>query len=193
MKKVVVLDKETVFDRFFRIEEARLSFERFDGEMSPEVRRLSFERGDSVAAVIYNLDTRRLLLVNQFKYPTLAKGPGWITELMAGMVGDSEEPEQAVRREILEETGYQAAALERISTFYVSPGGSSERIVLYYAEVRSSGKVEAGGGAADENEDIRTVEYTIEEAVAAVAEGEIVDAKTIIGVYWLRDRLGGTD
>ena len=188
MKKVIIDEKNTIFEDFFKIEEAYLYFEQFNGQMSPLVRRLIFERGDSVAALIFNLTTQRLILVNQFKYPTYEKGPGWITETVAGMIGKNESPETAVRREVLEETGYQVSHLEPISTFYVSPGGTSERIILYYTEVINENKIEKGGGAASENEDITNVELSLDEAISQIEQGKLVDAKTIIGILWLQNR-----
>lgn len=190
-RKVEIDRKSTIFDDFFRIEEARLRYERFDGTLSDPVRRLSFERGDSVSVVMFNPATERLILVNQFKYPTFEKGPGWVTETMAGVIDEGEDPETAARREILEETGYEVRDLRHISTFYVSPGGSSERIVLYYAEIAEDDKVGPGGGLAAENEDIATVELTLDEALEQIRTGGIVDAKTIVGIYWTQNHLSG--
>jgi ADP-ribose pyrophosphatase len=187
MKRVVIEKARRIFDDFFKIDEAHLRFERFDGQMSPVVRRLSLERGDSVAALVFNIKTQRVILVNQFKYPTYKKGPGWITETVAGMIDQGESAEDAMRREVLEETGYRVSGVERIATFYVSPGGSSERIILYYAEVDEE-KAGKGGGIAQEHEDIRTFELALDDAVAQVASGEIADAKTIIGLMWPQNR-----
>ena len=189
MKQVIIEESKIIFDDFFKIEEANLRYEQFDGQMSSVVRRLNFERGDSVAALIFNPTTQHIILVNQFKYPTFAKGPGWITETMAGIIGKDESAEAAVRREVLEETGYQVSSLEHISTFYVSPGGSSERIILYYTEVDDLSKVGTGGGVASEDENIVNVQLTLEEALEQVTSGEIVDAKTILGIFWLQNRL----
>ena len=190
MRRVVIDRKKRIFDDFFKVDEAFLRYELSDGTMSSVVLRMNFERGDSVAALIFKPETRRIVLVNQFKYPTYEKGPGWITETMAGMIDEGEDPEAAVRREIAEETGYSPRSLEHISTFYLSPGGSSERIILYYAEV-DDGKTSAGGGLAEEGENVVNVELSIEDALAQVGSGEIADAKTIIAILWLRDRLAG--
>jgi len=116
--------------------------------MTPSLKRLVFERGDSVAAIVYHRDYKRLLFLRQFRYPTYDKGPGWITEVVAGMQERDEPAEEALKREILEETGYEASPIEPIATFYVSPGGSSERIVLFYVEVTSANKTGRGGGLA---------------------------------------------
>jgi len=187
-QKVEIYAKALVFDGFFKIEEAELSYERFDGEMTPKVKRLSFERGDSVAAIVFDRDSRRLLFLRQFRYPTYEKGPGWITEIVAGMQERDEAPELALQREILEEIGYETVLIEPIARFYVSPGGSSERISIFYVEVTGAGKVAAGGGLASENEDIESISYSPEQLQDAVAAGEIQDAKSLIGALWFLNR-----
>src|SRR4051794_11788866 len=123
-KQVIVKGpKKRILNDFFKVDEVHLSFEKFDGSMSPVVRRLNFERGDSVAAILHHREKGVVFLVNQFKYPTWEKGPGWLTEAVAGMIDPEEDAEDAVRREILEETGYRAGKLQHIANFYVSPGG----------------------------------------------------------------------
>ena len=189
--KVTVLNRHRIFDDFFKIDEATISFERFDGTSTPPVRRLVFERGDSAAAVVYHRDAQSILLAEQLRFPTFDKGPGWIAEVPAGMVDPGEQPEATMRREIEEEIGYRPERLEPIATFYLSPGGSSERIWLYYVEVSEAGRVAAGGGKRDEQEDIRTRWLSLEQAALALKAGEIVDAKTIIGLQWLLGRQRG--
>lgn len=188
--RVEIKEKRRVLDDFFKVEEAHLSFEKFDGTMSIVVRRLNFERGDSVAALLHHTARDTALLVNQFKYPSYEKGPGWITEVVAGMIDAGETPEEAIRREIHEETGYTADRLEHISTFYVSPGGSSERIVLYYAAVSGAGPIDKRGGLAHEDEDIQLIEVPFVDAFAQLRRGEIADAKTIIALMWVEARRG---
>jgi ADP-ribose pyrophosphatase len=188
MKKVNIESSRVIFNDFFKIVETYLSYERFDERMSPVVRRLNFERGDSVAAIVFNVTSQKVLLVNQFKYPTLEKQPGWIDEVVAGTLEAGESSEFAVRREIREEIGYEVNQLIYVSTFYVSPGGSSERIILYYAEVDDTGRIADGGGSEDEGEDIKTVEFSLSEIFDSVSSGRIADAKTIIAIMWLKDR-----
>lgn len=188
MRKVQIEKKKRILDDFLKVDEVYLRYERFDGKMSPVVRRLNLERGDSVAVLLFNPKSQLILLVNQFKYPAYEKGPGWITEVVAGMIDTNESPETAARREAEEETGYRILELEHISTFYVSAGGSSERIILYYAEVDETNKINAGGGVAGEDEDIMTVELSLAEALQQIQRGEIADAKTIVGIFWLHNR-----
>jgi len=188
MRRVIVHEKRRVFEGFFKIDEAVVSYEAFDGGMIGPVRRLSLERGDSVAAIVFDRDRQRVILANQFRYPTYEKGPGWMTEALAGVVDPGENPEQCIRREVREESGYDVDRLEHIATFYLSPGGSSERIGLYYAEVTESRRVDGGGGVRSEGENIHLVELSLPELQAAIESGDIVDAKTLVGAAWLLRR-----
>lgn len=189
MKKVLVEEKKYILDDFFKVIEARLHFEQFNGEMSSLIRRLVFERGDSTSVLIYNLDTQKIILTNQFRYPTYEKGHGWIDEIVAGTIDPGESPEETTRRELVEESGLNVSALEHICTFYPSPGGSSEQIYLYYAEVSGeSAKYSKRGGLINHGEDITSFEISLDEALDKIKTGEIRDAKTIIGIYWLENR-----
>jgi len=192
MRKVEIRDKHIVFDDVFKIQEATLRFQKFNGQMSEPVRRLVFERGDSAAALLFNRDTQKILLINQFRYPTYEKDQGWLYEVVAGAIDANEQPEESIRREIREEIGYEANALTHIASFYVSPGGTSERIILFYGEVGDADRVSAGGGLASEHEDIQLIELTLPDFWRALENGDIVDAKTLIAVQWLQQRKQGT-
>ncbi len=190
MRNVEIQSKRTVFDDKFKIDEATLRFQKFNGQMSDTVRRLVFERGDSAAALLFNKDTQKAMLIEQFRYPAYEKGPGWIREVVAGVIDQNEQPEETIRREIREEIGYEVREpLTHIATFYVSPGGTSERNMLYFAEVSNADRVSAGGGKVSEHEDIELVEMTLPELWQALDNGDIVDAKTLIAVQWLRNRV----
>jgi nudix-type nucleoside diphosphatase (YffH/AdpP family) len=189
MKKVLIEQKKYILDDFFKIEEAYLRFEQFDGEMSPLVRRLNMERGDSIAVLIFNKSTDKLILASQFRYPTYENKHGWTIEIIAGMIDPGEAPEESARREIQEELGMNISAFEYISTFYPSPGGSSEQIHLYYSEVSAEqARHNETGGLLGHGEDIKSLEITLEDALKKIKSGEIRDAKTIIGIYWLENK-----
>ncbi len=191
VKPVDVQSIRTIFDDYFRIVEARLTYQRADGTTSEPRRWLSFERGDSAAAVVFDATRSCVILTRQFRYPTLEKGPGWLLEVVAGSIDEGESPEECIRREILEEVGYEVTALGQIATFYASPGGSSERIHLFHAQVDSRAPAGAGGGLASEQEDIEFVVVPLADVPRLLASGEVVDAKTIIGLSWLvRDAQG---
>jgi nudix-type nucleoside diphosphatase (YffH/AdpP family) len=190
MPKVEVISCRRVFDDFFKVDEAKLRFERYDGTMSEAVRRLNFERGDSAAALLFDARSRTVYLIEQFMYPTLAKAGGWLETVVAGMIDEGETPAETIRREILEESGFAAERIEPIADFFVSPGGSSERIFLFCALVSDSARVADGGGVATEHEDIKLVTMALDDFLARLATHGFADAKTIVAGYWLKDNLG---
>jgi len=183
------------FKDLFKVDELVVTHEQLDGTMSKPQTRLVFERGDAAAVLLLNLDSKSVVLVEQFKVPTLvarrrddpATTDGWVTETVAGMVDPGETPEQTAIRETEEESGYRIRRPKLISTFFSSPGGTSERIFLYYAEVRNADRVEKGGGIDDE--DIKVVEMPVEELLDRLAKGSIDDPKLLIGAYWLDGHL----
>jgi ADP-ribose pyrophosphatase len=189
MKKVSIEQKKYILEDVFKVEEAYLRYEKFNSEMSGTVRRISLERGDSVSILIYNTITNNIILISQFRYPSYKSGHGWLIETIAGIVDSNETPEEAARREVEEETGLEITKLEHIATFFPSPGGSSERIFLYYSEVSMDpASYEKTGGLLCEGEDIKSYEITLEQALEKIKSGEIMDAKTILGIYWLENR-----
>jgi len=186
IRKVEIIDRQTVFQKaIFRIEETRLRHERHDGQMSAEITRLNLDRGDSVAAIIHNREDDTLVLVNQFRYPTYGPEDGWLWELPAGIIREGEDPTEAMRRELMEETGYDVLKLNFIRSFFLSPGGSSERVHLFYASVSPTNQTAAGGGVPSEDEDIETLHILVDDAIKHLESGNLHDAKTMIGVQWL--------
>lgn len=183
--KVKILEETREYDGFFKIDKAVLQYEKFNGEMSEVITRLNFNRGDSVAVLLYDEERDSVLLVKQFRYPAYVNGgPGWILELVAGMINNNCDVISVARSELMEETGLIVEDLRFISRFYVSPGGSSERIHLYVGHVHR--KAGPGGGKEGEHEDIQIVEVPLDTAMKMVEAGEICDAKTIIAIQWLK-------
>ena len=194
--RAVIARQQRLFDDFFKIDELLVTHRQIDGTTSSVQRRLVFERGDLVAVLLFNRDRRAVVLVEQFKAPTLiarrrddpATTDGWLVEPLAGMIDTGEAPEAAAIRETLEETGYRIREPELIGRFFVSPGGTSERVFLYFAEVGDADRVGMGGGIDDE--DIKVLEIGLEELFERLARGLIEDAKLAIGAYWLQSRTG---
>jgi len=127
------------------------------------------------------------VLVEQFRYPAYHHDDAWLLEIPAGIVKDTESPADTIIRELIEETGYQIDTPQHVFTFYPSPGGSSERIFLYYATVTPSDRVAEGGGRPAEKEDIRLLTLPLDDALEKMRSGQIVDGKTIIGLQWLQN------
>lgn len=182
-----ILDEQYAYDGFLKIKKAKLRHDTFGGTEPIEITVESMDRGDSVAVVIFEKDTNSLLFIKQFRYSTIKTSSGWPTELVAGMLEENETPEAGAIREIDEEIGYSVDKLEFISNFYVSPGGTSERIFLFYVEVNSSDQTRNNRGIG--SEDIQLVRIEKEEVRKMLKENLINDAKTLIGVqyYFLRD------
>jgi ADP-ribose pyrophosphatase len=178
----------------FKVDEVLFAYKRTDGTMSVQ-SRLVFERGDAAAVLLLNTDTDSVVLVNQFRLPTLLarrRDPGsgdatdgWLTEVVAGMVDDGEKPATTVVRETKEETGYKIRDPKLICTFFVSPGGTSERIFLYFAQVDNAARRGPGGGIGDE--EIAVIELPITQLFDQLKKGEIQDPKLAIAAYWLQE------
>lgn len=181
--RIDLLEEEVIFDEFFTVKRASLRHEKFDGSMSEELRRYSFEKNDAVAALIYHREKDAVLLVRQHRYPPMKHGLGWLVEVVAGGVNEGESPDQAIRREIEEEAGYRVQACTPIHDMYVSPGVFSERIKLYMAEVSGEDRINGGGGADDEDEDIELVWIRGEDVEGWLARNRVLDAKTIVALY----------
>lgn len=195
LRKAKIRSQKRLFDDFFKIDEVIVSHERQDGTMSPDERRLVFERGDAVAVLLYNADTNNVMIVNQFKVPSLigrrrddpATADGWITEAVAGMIDANETPEQAIVRETMEEVGYKIERPQLISKFFSSPGGTSERIFLYFAEVGEASRIGKGGGL--DGEDVTVMQINANELFDQLEAKKIEDPKLIIAAYWLQEHI----
>jgi len=198
-RKAIIKKKSRLFDDFFKIDEIIVSHEQIDGSMSADQRRLVFERGDSVAVLLLNRDRKSVVLVEQFKASTILgrqrEDPqtvdGWILETVAGIIDENETPEAAIIREAREETGYQIRNPKLISQFFSSPGGTSERVFLYFAEVHDADLVAKGGGIDDE--DIRVVHMSLGDLFDHLAKGALEDPKLLVAAYWLQDHMKAVD
>lgn len=185
-----VISKKVVFEDYFRIEKWIYQYEKDNGELTEPVDRMAFKRPDSAAVIVFNTETSKVLLVKQFRHCTYEKGPGWIIETVAGGIDTGETAADAACRESIEEIGYRIHNVEKISTFYASPGCSTERMIVFYGEVTNADKVADGGGEEHESEFVFTVEYTLDEIAAAIANDEINDAKTVIGCNYVLKKYG---
>lgn len=194
-----ILDHSTVysFGDMFRVMRSRLRHWRFDGTATEPLTRIYFDRGDSVGVLLYDPQQDAVILIRQFRYPVYAgldpeqRADGgikkaWLLEIVAGMVDEGLTVTEVANRELLEEAGFVVKdSLRPIAAVYPSPGGSSERIILYLAEVDYRSQIASGGGVAAEGEDIEVVVLPFREAMKMVASGEICDAKTIIALQHL--------
>jgi ADP-ribose pyrophosphatase len=191
-RNVDIRSRRTVYKGRYRIDEAVFDFDRATGRGRIEgSKREIFDRGDSVAALIHDVERDMIIVTEQFRVATHEKGPGYLLEAMAGSVEEGEEAEACLRREMMEETGYRAGKLTLIGRVYSSPGSSSERISLFYAPVKTSDLVDpSASGVAAEKEDVRRVEFDREDFLAKLEEGAFEDSKLFLMGFWLRSRRG---
>ena len=123
-----------------------------------------------------------MLFTKQVRLATFlnGNGSGYLIETCAGTIDDGENPEEALQREVAEETGYKATNIKKVMEGYPSPAGTSEIIYFFIAEYDSEGPKGEGGGAEGEGEDIELIELKISEVRNKLHEGWFVDLKTIL-------------
>ena len=182
---VQILETETPYKGFFRIDRYTLRHRTHDGGWSEAMTREVFERGHAVGVLPYDPVRDQVVLIEQFRPGALAAGMApWQIEVVAGIIEPDEPPEAVARRESEEEAGLHIQELIPISHYLATPGGSSETIRLYCGLIDAE---DAGGlhGLDQENEDIRARAMPFDEAFALLGQGPADNAPTVIGLYWL--------
>lgn len=186
IRHIQIKNREIVYKGFFSIEKIQLSHALFNGGESGNMQRELFERGEAVALLLFDPAANTVVLTEQFRIGALADGCSpWLLELVAGMVEEGESPEQVAIREAQEESGCKVDKLLPVCQYWVSPGGSSERLHVFCASINSAGM---GGifGLQEEHEDIKVHVVPCETAFNAVRSGRINNAATIIALQWLQ-------
>ena len=155
-----------------------------DGHWTRESRE-TYDRGNGATVLLYDTARGTVLLTRQFRFPVYVNGhpDGMFVETAAGLL-DDDDPETAVRREAAEETGVVIGELERVFDVWTSPGSVTERLHCYAAPYTPGERSGAGGGIAEEGEDIEVLELPFAEALAWVRDGRIADAKTVLLLQW---------
>ncbi|MCC8975316.1 GDP-mannose pyrophosphatase [Bradyrhizobium brasilense] len=177
--RVRVKDVELLSKRRYELKSATFDYRRANGEWQTQVREV-YDRGNGAALLPYNLTTRSVVLVRQFRYPAFANGyDDLLIEVAAGMLDDA-EPEARIRAEAEEEIGYRLAHVRKVFEAFTSPGAVTEKLHCFVAEYDAAMRIGDGGGLADEGEDIEVLELSIDDALAMISDGRIVDAKTIM-------------
>jgi nudix-type nucleoside diphosphatase (YffH/AdpP family) len=166
-------------DNHYILKTSTFQWRRGNGEWQTQHRE-TYDRGNGATLLPYNRARRTVVLVKQFRYPAYVNGhDDLMIEAVAGLLDDA-SPEERIRSEAEEECGYRLAKVEKIFEAFMSPGSVTEILHFFIAEYEPSMRVSAGGGNADEGEDIEVLELSIDEALAMIADGRIVDAKTIM-------------
>ncbi|MDY7220353.1 NUDIX domain-containing protein [Denitrificimonas sp. JX-1] len=177
--------RERCFQGFYQLDRVELKHRLFSGQMGPRICRELFVRPDAVCVLPYDPQTDSVVLVEQFRIGALDKSAEpWLLEIVAGLIDTDEMLEDVARREAIEEANLELHELIPVTSYYPSPGGSDERVYLYVGRCSTEG---VGGvfGVPEEGEDIRVHVWPLEDALAAVQNGRIDNAASIIALQWL--------
>ena len=182
-----IIAKESLHDGFFKVDRFNIQHQLFAGGHSETFSRELFKRGEAAAVLLYDTTADVVILTEQFRIGAAfdSEASPWLLEVVAGMVETGEQADDVARREAQEEAGCIIHDLIPISSYWSSPGGTSEKIHLYCALLDSQG---VGGihGLDHEQEDILVRTIPFEQAYNAIASGEINNAATIIALQWLK-------
>ncbi len=177
--RIRVKDVRLLSDHWYTLKTTTFEWRRRDGTWQTQQRE-TYDRGNAAVILPYNLKHRTVVLIKQFRYPAYVNGyDDLMIEAAAGLL-DDESPENRIRAEAEEEAGYRLHDVHKVFEAFMSPGSVTERLHFFVAEYEPDMKIGDGGGLRDEGEDIEVIEPTIDEALAMIADGRIVDGKTIM-------------
>jgi len=180
--------EELLSDNWYVLKKYSFDLRRRDGSWQAQTREV-YDRGNGATVLLYNRERRTVLLIRQFRMPTFVNGyHGYLIECAAGLL-DNASPEERIRLEAEEETGYRVSHVEKVYSAFMSPGSVTERIHFFIGEYQAADRVGDGGGLEDEGEDIEVLELGFDQAIAMVERGEIVDGKTIMLLQYLELRV----
>ncbi|WP_232323443.1 NUDIX domain-containing protein [Catenuloplanes japonicus] len=181
---VVVRDVELLATAWHVLRRTTFDYRHADGRWTREQRE-TYDRGNGATILPYDLERGTVLLVRQFRYPVYVNGhpDGMLLETAAGLL-DDDAPEAAIRREAAEELGVTLGELTHVFDVFMSPGSVTERLHFYAAPYTPGSRTTAGGGLAEEGEDIAVVELPFADALAMIHDGRIADAKTVMLLQW---------
>lgn len=177
--RVKIEDVSILSDNWYVLRKVRFRWQRSDGTWQ-ETTREAYDRGNGCAILLFNREKRSVVLTRQFRMPAYMNGyRDMLIEAAAGLLDDA-SPEERIRAEAEEETGYKVHRVTKVFEAFMSPGSVTEKLYLFVAEYDAGMRDGKGGGIADEGEDIEVLEIAFDEAVAMMTDGRICDAKTIM-------------
>ncbi len=183
---ITILKTEILSDNWYTLNKVTYTIQKKDGTTETQSRE-AYDRGNGAVILLYNTDSQTVILTIQFRLPTYINGnsTGMLIEACAGLL-DHDNPEDCIKRETEEETGYKISKVEKVFNAYMSPGSVTEILHFFIAEYSNEMKVAEGGGLEEEGENIEVLELDFEKALAMIDSGEINDAKTIMLLQHLR-------
>jgi len=180
IENVNILQTEILSANWYTLKKITYEYRHKNGKQQVYTRE-AYDRGNGATILLYNTAAKTVVLTRQFRLPTFINGnpDGMLIEACAGLL-DKDNPEDCIRRETAEETGYRITDVRKIFEAYMSPGSVTEILYFFVAAYSASMKVSDGGGVEHEQENIEVLELSFDKAMQMVADGSIKDAKTII-------------
>ena len=183
---ITILKTGILSDNWYTLNKVTFSVRKKDGTTETQSRE-AYDRGNGAVILLYNKLSNTVILTKQFRLPTYINGnpTGMLIEACAGLL-DNDNPEDCIKRETEEETGYKISKVEKIFEAYMSPGSVTEILYFFIAEYSNEMKINDGGGLEEEGENIQVLELSFEKSLEMIDSGEIKDAKTIMLLQHLR-------
>lgn len=177
---VKIQKTEVLSNNWYTLNKVTFDYKNKNGDWERQERE-AYDRGNGATILLYNKAQQTIILTRQFRMPTYVNGneDGMLIEACAGLL-DKDNPEDCIRKETEEETGYKITNVQKIFECYMSPGSVTEILYFFVAEYDASMKISEGGGVADEQENIEVLELDFDKACSMMQTGEIRDAKTIM-------------
>ncbi|HCJ6373959.1 GDP-mannose pyrophosphatase NudK [Citrobacter sp. RHBSTW-00671] len=183
-QKITLIKDKVLSDNYFILRNITYDLTRSNGEVIRHKREV-YDRGNGATVLLYNPEKKTVVLTRQFRIATWVNGneSGQLIEACAGLL-DNDEPEVCIRKEAIEETGFEVGEARKLFELYMSPGGVTEIIHFFIAQYSDSQRANAGGGI--EDEDIEVLELPFEQALSMIKTGEICDGKTVLLLNYLQ-------
>lgn len=185
--KITNVTKKLASDFWGKLERYTFDY-RFENGITKNLTFEVYGKSDGIAILLYNPSTHKIILSRQFRIPLYAKNitNGFSIELVGGALDENETPEACAIRETEEEVGYKINEVQRVSTVFLSPGIVKEKVHLFIGKYADEDKTENGGGLYNEHEEIEVLETDFEEALQMIDNEEIIDARTIMLLQYLK-------
>ena len=183
--RVRIISEQLLSDNWYTLKKYTFSLLRRDGQWQEQSRE-AYDRGNGAVVLLYNRDKKSVVLTRQFRFPIYLNGhDGFLIEAAAGLL-DNASPEARIVAEAEEETGFRVTRVEKVFEAFMSPGSVTEKLYFFIAEYADQQRNGEGGGIAEEGEDIEVLEMDFDQALQAITDGNIMDAKTIMLLQHLR-------
>jgi GDP-mannose pyrophosphatase NudK len=180
LNNINIVKTEVLSDNWYTLRKITYEAKNRDGSIAVQSRE-AYDRGNGSVILLYNKPNQTVILTRQFRMPTYLNGneSGYLIECCAGLL-DKDDPEECIKRETEEETGYKISDVKKVFEAYMSPGSVTEILYFFVAEYSKEMKVSDGGGVHEESENIEVLELPFQQALDMITNGEIRDAKTIM-------------